>query len=441
MERFRVITVLEHELVPVVSDGDAAALALTASAGGDTAPWLTEPEATALLSFCDSGPRFCERTGGGVRFAQFCGVLRCGAFVLEILPKTGMNDARFPEEVGGARRALLHMLGTVRKVNLTAMGDVGQSVVHTPLLEVFIRAFLHCAIERARHGLLFRYLPRTDNLTVARGRFVVHGHLRENLARPHLLHCAFDEFTTDNPYNQAIRSTLDVCRPWLKTADGQHLWFEAHARFAEISSLRMKADDVASLPRDRTTRHYGATLDWCELLLDLLNPALRSGSANAPGLLFDMNRLFESYVLHLEQQAAKPELHVRAQGPERHLASFGTEAVFRLKPDVSVWRRGDGGELADVVRIADAKWKRLDPRFSRWSVAEADVYQLLAYAIRYHCTALELVYPEPDNFAAGLTPPVFTIDTALLAAPVTIRVRLVRLAGDQAQRLTEAVAM
>lgn len=423
MDAKRVITVLEHEVVPVVSEVEAG----RRLDAGDATVWLTESEAVSLLGFNEARPGLCERVGGGVRFAQYCGVLRCGSFVLEILPKAGMNDARLPEEVGGARAALIGMLNVAGALRLTAMDEVGQTLVRAPLMEVFVQAFLRCALEQARRGLLFRYLARTDNLTVARGRFDVHGHLRENLARPHLLHCAYDEFTADNPYNQAVRATLDVCKPWLRTFAGQRLWFEAHARFAEVSSVRMRAGDVAKLRRDRTTRHYGPMLDWCEMLLGLFNPALRSGTDKAPGLLFDMNKLFESYVLHLEEQVVDRAHVVRAQGPEQYLASAGETAAFRLRPDVTLWQRAPSSGVTEIVRIVDAKWKRVDPAKARWGVREEDVYQLLAYAVAYGCEDLQLVYPAPDGLPDDATPPVFTIDSKTLAAPITVRVRTVRL--------------
>jgi 5-methylcytosine-specific restriction enzyme subunit McrC len=419
----RVITVLEHEVVPVVSEFEAG----RRLGAGDATAWLTESEAVSLLGFNEARPGLCERVGSGVRLAQYCGVLRCGSLVLEVLPKAGMNDARLPEEVGGARAALIGMLNVAGGLRLTAMDDVGQTLVRAPLMEVFVQAFLRCALEQARRGLLFRYLARAGNLTVARGRFDVHAHLRQNLARPHLLHCAYDEFSADNPYNQAVRATLDVCKPWLRTFSGQRLWFEAHARFAEVSAVRMRAGDVAYLRRDRTTRHYGPVLDWCEMLLGLLNPALRSGTDNAPGLMFDMNKLFEAYVLHLEEHVVDAAHVVRAQGPERYLASSGETAVFRLRPDVTLWQRASDSRDTEIVRIVDAKWKRVDPAKTRWGVREEDVYQLLAYAIAYGCKDLQLVYPAPDGLPADAMPPVFTIDAASLAAPVTVRVRTVRL--------------
>jgi len=423
MDGMRVITVLEHESVPVVSDGEADRRLLLGD-NGEAPLWLMEAEAVRLLGINDLRPGFCERTATGVRFAHYCGVLRLGSVVIEVLPKTGMGNARLPEEVGGARRALLMMLSTVSKLRLTAMDHVGQSTVRAPLLEIFVQAFLQCALDQARRGLLFRYLVRTDNLTVAKGRFHVHGHIRENLARPHLLHCEFDEFTANNPYNHAVRAALDVCRPWVGTSQGHRMWIEAHARFADISSVRMRASDVAKLHRDRTTRHYEPLLDWCGLLLGLLNPSLRAGPEKAPGLLFDMNRLFEAYVQHIEARDAAPGRRVRTQEASRHLATSGDTPAFTLKPDISVWKRHSNG-AEEVIRIVDAKWKRVDPGQPNWNVSESDLYQLLAYAVRYECSHLELVYPAPDAPSSDTTHPVFRIDSPALSTPVMVHIRTV----------------
>jgi 5-methylcytosine-specific restriction enzyme subunit McrC len=423
----RVISVLEHEAVPILSDADLVRLS-----GKDEAvrAWLTEAEANALLRRSERGPRICERTSAGIRFSQFCGLLREGKFVLEILPKTGLDDLRRPGEVRAARQTLLNMLSCARNLRLHVGDDVGQETVRAPLLEVFIQAFLNCVLVQARRGLLHRYLEQSDSLRSAKGRFNVHRHLRTNIARPHLLHCDFDEFTVDNPYNRAIRAALDICRPWLSSTAGHRLWLEAHARFADITATRMHAEDVAALRRDRTTRHYEPALDWCERLLLLLNPSLRSGGTPAPGLLFDMNRLFEDYVHYLERQAAGQYETVRGQGPVRHLARAATAGVFSLKPDVTVWARSRTSAEAGVVRIVDAKWKRVRPDDKHWGVSPADIYQLLAYSVRYGCTELELVYPAPQGWTDEASPPSFVIDSAGLSAPVRISVRALRLVNQ-----------
>jgi 5-methylcytosine-specific restriction enzyme subunit McrC len=427
MNGLRTVTVLEHEVIPVISGNELRSDADVVLAGGT---FLTEAEAQALMRFNDLRRGFCQRVSGGVKLAQYCGIVRMQTCVLEVLPKIGMVEKRSADELARSRAALLIMLHSARQMAITKVGAVPQQAVQAPLLDVFIEAFLNCALEQARRGLLSRYVPHIDDLPVVKGRFLAQGHLRRNFARPHLLHCEYDEFTADNPYNRAVRTTLDVCRAWISRATTQRLWFETHARFASISTVSMTASDVARLPRERMTRRYEPLLIWCEWLLAMASPAVSAGATQAPGLLFDMNKLFEAYVSSLEEAAAGERRIVHRQGPVEPLASNGATDAFHLRPDISVWHVATGGAEGDIDRVLDAKWKRLDPHASNWGVNQADIYQLLAYALRYRCLRMELVYPRPDTITASSgAPPVFNIKVPAFADGecVRIKVRMVSL--------------
>ena len=394
MDSFRTVTVLEHEVVPVVDvgpdvDGIGSFLA------GDT--WLTEADAQSLVRINDLRRGFCQRVSGGVKLAQHCGIVRLPTCVLEVLPKVGLSDARAPEEIVRARGALLSMLHDARRVVVTNVGAVPQMAVRAPLLDVFVEAFLLSAVEQARRGLLSRYVGHVDDLPVVKGRFNVHGQVKRNLGRPHVLNCEFDEFTADNAYNRAIRAALDACKGWAVRPATQRLWFETQTRFAGVSAQRMSASDVAKLPRDRTTRRYNQVLTWCAWLLSLTSPALSTGMARAPGLLFDMNKLFEAYVSSLVERASGEGFVVHRQGPAQALAAHGVSDAFMLRPDITVWETDSDGGVGEINRVLDAKWKRLDPQEAQWGVDQADIYQLLAYAVRYRCTELALVYPQPST--------------------------------------------
>jgi 5-methylcytosine-specific restriction enzyme subunit McrC len=428
MGGLRTVTVLEHEVIPI-SDGGAALERLL-----DADPWLSEAEAQALLRLNELRRGFCQRVSGGIKLAQHCGIVRLPNCVVEVLPKVGMANARTPDELERSRGALLAMLHSARQVAITKIGPVPQQAVHAPLLDIFIEAFLHCALDQARHGLLSRYVAHSDDLPVVKGRFQAHGHVRRNVARPHLLHCEYDEFTADNAYNRAVRATLQACRTWVSRSSTQRMWFEVHARYASISAMKMLAGDVARLPRDRTTHRYGPLLTWCEWLLALASPALSAGASQAPGLLFDMNKLFEAHAARLEEVWAGPDRIVHTQGPPLHLATHGQADAFLLKPDITVWHVGDDGAAAGIDRVVDAKWKRLNPQASDFGVDQADVYQLLAYALGYGCTSLELAYPQPVGTENFVRPPVFKLQAAGWVGSVTVKVKWVPLGcGDPAR--------
>jgi len=426
VEGLRTVTVLEHEVVPVL---DLAPGATGTSDAAATEAWLSEADAQALIRINDIRRGFCQRVSGGVKLAQHCGIVRLPTCVLEVLPKVGLSDAREVGEPDRARAALLTMLHEAGQVNISPVGAVPQSMVRAPLLDVFVEAFLLAAGVQARRGLLSRYVGHDEDLRVVKGRFNVHGHIKRNLARPHALSCEFDEFTADNAYNRAIRAALDACRHWAVVPATQRLWFETSARFSGVAAQGMTTADVAKLPRDRTTQRYAEVLVWCEWLLSLTSPSLSTGRARAPGLLFDMNKLFEAYVSGLEERAAGDEYIVRRQGPTQALAVHGPNEAFALRPDLTVWEAmPDGGE-GNILRVLDAKWKRLDRSDTHWGIEQADIYQLLAYAISYRCRHLELIYPRPSGETIDASDmPLFEIDAPGLGS-IRVQVKTVPLWG------------
>lgn len=403
MSAARTITLLEHEFVAVKRDDR-----LRSESDGEP-HWFTDSEADALCRMNGVQPGLCQRVTGGLKFAQYCGVIRLPTCTVELLPKLGMMDHRTAGEADRARGALLIMLHHAQRLRLRKMETVAQHTVRAPLMDIFVTAFLESALMQARRGMLSRYRSHVDDVVALKGRFDASANYLHNTGRPHLLRCEYDEFTTDNRYNRAIRATLDLCRSWARQPTTMRLWHEAHTRFASIPSTRMTAADVAHLPRDRTTRRYELVLEWCERLLAMGSPALKAGTSPAPGLLFDMNKLFEAYVAKTVQSSASDAQVVRTRGESRHMATNGSTNLFLLKPDITVWETREAGLPPKLVRLVDAKWKRINPAKDAWQVSQDDVYQMLAYAVRYGISTVELAYPVPDGRKLDAAAPTFAI--------------------------------
>lgn len=413
----RVVAVLEHETVPVFADAREA--------GDYAGAWFSEEDAEALLRISETRSGFCRRVASGMRLAQYCGVVPLPSCTLEVLPKLGLDADRGPGEAGRARRALLAMLRRAGRLPLTSLDDVGQALERSFLLDVFVRAFLLCAIAQARRGLLSRYVAHREDLSVVRGRFDARAHFRRNVARPHLVHCEYDEYTVDNPFNRAILAALGACKPWITQSRTEQLWFEARTRFENVAAIRMKAQDVEALrPLNRTTRRYDEVLTWCVNLLAFQSPGLRAGRASAPGLLFDMNKLFEDHVASLLEDEAPAANLVRRQGPRLALARCGAAQVFAMKPDVSVWHADRSGSPAHVEQIVDAKWKRLKLDADDLGADVSDIYQMLAYGARYGCEKLTLAYPVAEALSDA---PPKSFEILLADRPVRVDVRLIPL--------------
>ncbi len=378
----RFLTALEHQPIPVSTAGSA---------------WsLTPAEAERLAQIGEQRPGFCEVGHRQVKLAQFCGVVGLGERVLEILPKT-QDGASTAEDCRGV---LLRLLRWTERFPQFQHQPVGQHLRRAPLLEAFVAAFFDAVSTLTRGGLLKQYQEHEDDLNVVRGRIAVMRQLGVHANRPDLVACAFDELTVDNVWNQVLKKAIRCTRPWIRSSELTRQWIDLMSVLDDVDDTRLGSAAVERLAFNRQAERYRAAIDWARSILALLAPALRAGYSEAPSLLFDMNKLFESAVATVARRRVYEisGLTVEAQDTTRTLATVVSqdrvEPGFQLRPDL-VFRRNDA-----VVAIADTKWKLIGWDSKRRLMPnQADMYQMHAYAAAFQCRELALIYPWRSELA------------------------------------------
>ncbi len=383
MTSSRFLTALEHQPIPVTADGS---------------DWsLTPAEVERLAQIGEQRPGFCEIGHRQVKLAQFCGVVGLGERVLEVLPKTQEGASTADE----CRGVLLRLLRWTERFPQFQHQPVGQHLRRAPLLEAFIAAFFDAVTTLTRGGLLKQYLEHEDDLTVVRGRISVTRQLGTHANRPDMVACTFDELTVDNVWNRVLKKAIRCTRPWIRSAELNRQWMELMGVLDDVDDGRLSGPDVARLTFNRHAERYRTAIDWARWILALLAPALRAGRSEAPALLFDMNKLFESAVA----KVARRRIHgfsgmtVEAQDTSGSLVTMVSqdraEAGFLLRPDLVFRRQGS------VVGIADTKWKLVgQDRRGRLMPTEADMYQMHAYAAAFECNDVALIYPWHSQSAS-----------------------------------------
>lgn len=380
----RVLTALEHQPLPITDDGT---------------DWsLTPAEAERLARIGELRPGFCELGARQVKLAQYCGVVGLGDRVLEVLPK--VDDASTSAEE--CRGVLLRLLSRTERFAHFKHQAAGQHLRRMPLLEVFIATFFDSVASLARGGLLRQYQPLEADLQVVRGRIDLGRQFGVHANRPDRLTCHFDELTADNVWNRTLKKAIRCTRRWIRRADLDRHWLELMGVLDEVDDGRITSADVDRLQFDRQAGRYRDAVEWARWILALPAPALRAGRHEAPALLFDMNRLFESAVAAEARRQLRwiPSLTVASQDTSTWLGCLASDArvepAFQLRPDL-VFRRGEA-----AVAIADSKWKRVKlDRLGRLLPAEADLYQMHAYAAAFGCHDLQLIYPWHAGLAGA----------------------------------------
>lgn len=353
---------------------------------------LTEADAGALEQLAHRLPDGALTWGHrSLTFGPFCGVVRTQQVTIEILPKveSGPQD---PDEMRGLLVAMLVKAGLLR-AKLTGAADLRYQRSH--LLDVFIEDFCNEVKAALRGGAISRYQERTENLNSIRGRLELTAHLRTNAFDRSRLLCRFDERSIDNPYNRVLKAVLRLLLGHALSPRTCAMVTSLLHRFDDVAERSIGSRDVDALHFDRTIRQWQPVFRRAAWLAAGLFPDVRIGDTPGSALLFNMERLFETVLGHRLrrgcQAVAGRTLSVELQGPLANLAASG----FQLRPDITVME--DDG----VVAILDAKWKHLETGKSNSGVARDDAYQMNAYASRYRCDRLALVYPASHNRPPG----------------------------------------
>ncbi|WP_068305682.1 McrC family protein [Pararhodobacter sp. CCB-MM2] len=326
-----------------------------------------------------------------LKFGPFCGVLQTEQLAIEILPKIEQGS----DSSEDMRGLLVAMLARVGELGSKRVGDAGLGQQHSHLLDVFIEDFCSQVKTALRGGAIARYSDRAENLNAIRGRLELTKHLRTNaFDRSHLL-CRFDERSIDNNYNQALKAVFRILLVHALSPRARTMVATFLHRFDEVTDRRVRARDIEALRLDRTIRHWEPVFTKARWLLSGLYPDVRTGDAAGSALLFNMEKLFETVlgmrIRHSCHLRGGDPVTVTLQGPIKNLATAG----FELRPDISI-------QSADqTLAIFDAKWKRLNLGKPNSGVSSDDAYQMNAYASRYNCNRLALLYPAHGGCPPG----------------------------------------
>ena len=323
-----------------------------------------------------------------VKFAQYCGVISLGQLSLEILPKIHGKET----EPGACRKALIKMLIRARRLKAQRGGMANIALQKHALLDVFILHFCNQLHAELMQGMIRNYTERNENINVLRGRIRIEQQFKYNLAHKERLYCRYDELSCDNPHNQVIKYVLRVMRNLSTGVMARKQLAELLMRFDTITDVKADLQTIDSLTFNRSTCRYEPIFKQCRWFLQGLHPDVLIGHNACISLLFDMNKLFESYVANIFRKLAWTEgLRLREQGPQKYMVRRDdrNEQSFLMKPDMVFLDTNNC-----FKSIADAKWKLLNDREKKLGISQGDLYQMAGYAARYKVNRLALIYPK-----------------------------------------------
>lgn len=410
------LTAFEQSVLPIRGRADQSTGCIDSSLG---------------RSIVDLGDRLGARVASwhgrdAIRLHQFVGVFRIGDVVLEILPK--IDGLPEPADV---RRNLLAMLAETQDLDLRASELVGHLENTEPFIAALCRLYCRRLLEAVRQGLRQEYVLHEEQLACLRGKVDWAKHVKLQTTQRLDFPCIFDERSEDTPLNRALKAAL-VASSWiLEDAASSSVITELRHAMSAVADLVPAPETIARLRTDRMNRHLEPLLRLAKLILGLRNPnqlRARNTIDSTFALAWDMNVLFEEYVGRVTVRVLRSSgQHVLLQSAARHLALEGEKkrASFLLKPDILV-------QIGrNLTALADTKWKRLDPKSPDLGVSEADVYQLLAYALRYRVSQAFLIFPHHPALGTAGIKRLYHLPEDIRLAVMTVDVSRIETVGSQ----------
>lgn len=296
-------------------------------------------------------------------------------------------------QVCQAKQILLDMLRTLRSSPYKQSHISNLKIHRFPLLEVFAIMFLDEVERLIKRGIKSDYVVREENRTFLKGKLLFDENLKYNFTHKERFFTANDEFIADIAPNRLIASAILFLSAQGFSPRTSGRISQARFIFADIMPSKSIDKDFVMCPSSRHYKDYELLLAWCEIFLRRKSFMPYQGGDKAFALLFDMNKLFESFVAWHLKRACGGKYVISTQESCKYLLEVGGVRKFQIKPDIVCRKSDNGGN--NVVFIADTKWKILESSESNnYGIAQGDLYQMFAYLAKYQCAKGYLIYPK-----------------------------------------------
>lgn len=354
---------------------------------------LTEQHLIALAKYQERTQSPYFRMGyKSVTFTEYVGAIRVGNLTIEVLPKqdkpTGLETK---EEKKLWQKTLVKILRKVYGLEIHATSQANLSIHANSVFDLYFEIFIAENEYLIQTGLIKKYRKEEGNQNALKGSLLFGRHIQKNLTHQERFYVRYTAYDRNNPYNRVLYKTLKVLQylnisPSLKSrVEGLIL------KFPELPDISVSETFFENLPINRKTENYQKALQISKLILLNYHPDLSKGTNDVLALMFDMNDLWERYVLaSLRSVASSNKIKVNTQ-ETKYFWQSNTGNRKKIRPDIIL--SNENGQRI----VIDTKWKIRE----MGNPDDADLKQMFVYNQFWGANKSYLLYPGKENAHLG----------------------------------------
>ena len=328
---------------------------------------------------------FLRFDGNFISAKNYVGFIQYDGYAINILPKVFKNSFPNPVEyIETITSNLLHWLKFSKRIQFPFSEVSYEEQKFNDFLEPFIYIF-SAYTNRLLESLPYqRFEEVTETTTFLKGRLAIKDYIKESLSTGNFqrIISTYDTFQFDNKFNRIIKC---VSKLLLQNTNNDY----SIERLQNILFILDEVEDGLYTSNDCDTIEFNKIYsEWNSILnmsrMFLANQAFKNQQLQKPNFCFlvPMELIFEEYIAGILEVYGTKKILTQGAGGRKYLTE---EKLFMLKPDI----------IYPGSMILDTKYKLLaeEDDTNKYNIAQSDLYQMLAYAVRYKIKKICLMYP------------------------------------------------
>jgi 5-methylcytosine-specific restriction enzyme subunit McrC len=342
----------------------------------------------AFLSYHDRNPDtpFFDLIHNGVRFKNFVGAIQVGKVTIEVLPKAGKN-----ENTKTWHHVLLNMLKTCNLLQAKQSGMADLKLRANSVLELYFEMFLNEVELLLRQGFIKKYKKKKGQQRSLKGALDFNTHISKNLVHKERFYVSHTVYTRDHLLHQILYEALLVISAITNNSVITDKIKRIKSQFPEVSRLKIKASHFERISESRKHQPYNKAISIAKLILLNYRPDIKAGRKNLLAIMFDMNMLWEEYVIRILKKNKPNGWEVMGQ-----VSTLFWERKT-IRPDILLRHEGQSF-------IIDTKWKVIHSD----KPSDADLKQMFVYNHHWRSRRSFLLYPNAGDQSSK--PGIFALD-------------------------------